>query len=327
MRVDLSGDPSITQLLNRVRNSAVAAQAHQDLPFEQVVEIAQPPRRMDLTPLFQVMFAWQNNEESNIQLPGVATKSTEMSYDIVKFDLDLTMYEANSEIVGGLSYSTALFERPTIERHVGYLQTMIQALVRNTTQSIAAVDILSVPEQDLLIETWNTIDIPYPANVCIHQIFEEQVDQLSDTIAVVHEDQTLTYRDLNMRANSLAHHLISLGVKPDMLVALCVERSLAMIVGILAILKAGGAYVPLDPVYASGRLLDIISDASPSIVLADTFGCRILGEEALSSMIVVDPNVIYDSSPHSPDVHDLTSQNLAYVIYTSGSTGKPKGVM
>ncbi|KAG0002140.1 hypothetical protein BGZ80_006022, partial [Entomortierella chlamydospora] len=327
IRVDLSGNPSISQLLERVHQCAVAAQTHQDLPFEQVVEIVQPPRRMDQSPLFQVMFAWQNNEEEKLHLPGVTIKPVEMSYDIVKYDLDLSLSETNGEIIGGLSYSTALFDHLTIERHVGYLQAMLQAIVNDSTQSIEEVDILSPSERELLLETWNATSMPYPDHLCIHQLFESQVVQTPDSIAVVFEDQRMSYGELNAHANILAHHLISLGLKPDTLVAICVERSLALIIGILAILKAGGAYVPLDPVYASERLLDIISDASPSILLADELGCHTLGEATLSSLTVIDVNVPMKGLTENPDVASLTTHHLAHVIYTSGSTGKPKGVM
>ncbi|KAF9346423.1 hypothetical protein BGX26_002079, partial [Mortierella sp. AD094] len=326
LRVDLSGNPSVSQLLERVRQCAVAAQAHQDLPFEQVVEIAQPPRRMDQSPLFQVMFAWQNNEEGKIQLPGMALNPTEMNYDVVKFDLDLSLCESNGEIVGGLSYSTALFDRPTIERHVGYLQTMLQAMV-DATQSIGAVDILSSSERELLLQTSNATNMPYPDHLCIHQIFESQVVQSPDAIAVVFEDQQISYGELNARANSLAHRLIGLGLKPDSLVAICVDRSLVMIIGLLAILKAGGAYVPLDPSFASERLHDILIDAAPSILVADDAGIAALGSSISESIVVVDPSVWSEMSIKNPLILELTSQHLAYVIYTSGSTGKPKGVM
>ncbi|KAF8943052.1 hypothetical protein BGZ46_006604, partial [Entomortierella lignicola] len=201
-----------------------------------------PPRRMDQSPLFQVMFSWQNNEDHIIRLPGASITPLEMSYGIVKFDLDLALCEHDGHIVGGLSYSTALFDRSTIERHVGYLECLIKAFVVDASQSVTGVDIISLAEHELLTKTWNAPTTIYPDHLCIHRAFENQVVQHPDAIALVHEGQTLTYHQLNMRANALAHHLIDLGVKPDMLVALCVERSLSMVVGILAILKAGGAY-------------------------------------------------------------------------------------
>ncbi|KAI1288934.1 hypothetical protein EDD11_009530, partial [Mortierella claussenii] len=327
VRIDLSGEPSLSQLLDRVRLTAVAAQAHQDLPFEQVVEILQPPRRIDQAPLFQVMFVWQNNEEGELRLPGITVKPVEMSYDIVKFDLDLELYESNNEIVGELRYSTALFDHPTIERHVSYLQNMLQAMAADVTQPFATVDMISPSEQELVLQTWNFIGEPYPDQMCMHQHFEEQAARLPDAAAILYEDQTLTYSELNARANRLAHKLIDLGVKPDDLVALCVERSPALVIGLLAILKAGGAYLPLDPVYASERLVDILSDAAPSVIVADKHGRNIIGDATLSSLTVVDPTLPLESPIANPKVSSLNSRHLAYVIYTSGSTGKPKGVM
>jgi len=327
MRVNLSENPTISELLERVRRQALAAHAHQDLPFEKVVEITQPTRRLDLSPLFQVMFAWQNNEQGELQLPDLTLSPLENTYDVAKFDLDLQLSEVGDEIVGYLIYSTALFEQPTIERHIGYLVEMLKAMVVDDAQPVTKVDILSSAETELLVHGWNEV-IAKPANpLCAHQKFEQQVALSPDSTAAVHEGQSLTYQQLNERANRLANHLIGLGVKPDTLVALCVERSFATVIGILAILKAGGAYLPLDPVYASSRLLDIISDAAPSIVIADALGQKTLGGGALSSLTVIDPNTEFETPAENPQVVDLTSKHLAYVIYTSGSTGRPKGVM
>ncbi|KAF9944546.1 hypothetical protein BGZ65_011892, partial [Modicella reniformis] len=230
-----------------------------------------------------------------------------------------------------------------MERHIGYLRTMLQAMAVNQEQTISNVDLLSPEERDLLLRTWNETEQEYPMHSCIHNLFEQQVDRTPQATALVFMDQSLSYSELNTRANNLAHHLIGLGVQPDMLVAICVERSFAMIIGVLAILKAGGAYVPLDPAYASERLRDILTDAAPSIVVADEFGQKVLREKMLSCGVVVDPNsalsseheltksggdsVALESVALDPQVPRLTSHHLAYVIYTSGSTGKPKGVM
>ncbi|KAG0037930.1 hypothetical protein BGZ83_003267, partial [Gryganskiella cystojenkinii] len=327
MRIDLSGDLTVTDLIDRVRHCTIAAQAHQDLPFEQVVEITQPPRSMDHSPLFQVMFAWQNFDTDDLDLPGLNITPMNSNYSVAKFDLNLTLWEGEGEIVGDMTYSTDLFEHSTIERHVGYLQTMLKALLTDVKQSITEVDLLSAKETDLLINTWNKVETSITSPICIHHLFEAQVSRTPDAVAVVHEGHFLTYQELNNKANRMAHHLIALGVKPDVLVALCVERSSAIVVGILAILKAGGAYVPLDPVYASSRLLDIIADAAPLIVVADSHGHETLGSAVLSSMTVVDPNGEFGTSDQNLEVVELNHSHLAYVIYTSGSTGKPKGVM
>jgi non-ribosomal peptide synthetase component F len=290
LRIDLSGDPTVRQLLERVRETALDAQNHQDLPFEQVVDIVQPPRSLSHSPLFQVMLVLQNNERSKWQLPGLEVVEIGSSYKLAKFDLSLGLYESDNGILGSLSYSTALFDRATMERHVGYLCSMLQAMVVDVDRPIMSVDLLSQTERDLVLREWNETQQDYPADLCIHHPFEQQVERTPQATALVFNGQSLTYAELNERANRLAHYLIELGVQPDSLVAICVERSFAMIVGVLGILKAGGAYVPLDPSYASKRLRDILADASPNIVVADASGKMALGEDASTSMTVVDPN-------------------------------------
>jgi amino acid adenylation domain-containing protein len=327
LRVDLSGKPTMRELLERVRQRTLDAYGHQDLPFEQVVEIVKPPRSMNHTPLFQVMFVWQNNEASELHLDGVQATSFGLHYDAVKFDLELGFTESDEKIVGSLRYATSLFDHATIEKHVGYLTTVLREMTSDVNQSISAPVLLSSDERTLLLETWNTTQEDYPTDVCLHQKFEQQVLRTPEATAIVCEEKSMTYSELNARANSLAHHLIQLGVQPETLVGICVERSLGMIVGVLAILKAGGAYLPLDPAFASDRLRDILSDASPSIVLADTTGTAAIQGLDLSRFTMIDPNSSFGGPAANPQISQLTSRNLAYVIYTSGTTGKPKGVM
>ncbi|MCG1042949.1 amino acid adenylation domain-containing protein [Mycetohabitans sp. B8] len=327
LRLDVSGEPSATQLLERVRRTTLEAQAHQDVPFEQVVEIVQPPRRLEHTPLFQVMFAWQSNERAVWDLPEVEVTPADWAYDVAKFDLNLHLHEAGGEMVGVLHYATALFDRATIERHIGYLQTMLQAMAADAQQPVTRVELLSPAERTLLLQTWNATQRDYPAHQCIHQLFEAQVERTPEAMALVYEEQTLSYAQLNAQANRLAHQLIELGVQPDARVAICVQRSPAMVVGLLAILKAGGAYVPLDPAYPDERLAHILTDAAPDIVLADAAGRAALGKAALAHRTVLDPNVLPARADTNPSVLALTSRHLAYVIYTSGSTGIPKGVL
>ncbi|KAF9346253.1 hypothetical protein BGX26_002258, partial [Mortierella sp. AD094] len=207
------------------------------------------------------------------------------------------------------------------------LQSLADALDHSPKMQVRDLEILPPAEHEMLIRSWNTTGAAYPDNLCIHQLFENQVEQTPDAIAVVYEDEELTYHELNARANSLAHYLIDLGVKPDSLVAFSVDRSLAMIIGLMAVLKAGGAYVPLDPTFASERLYDILTDASPSILVADNSGVKALGSSISPSMAVVDPNAQLEKRTSNPHISALGSHHLAYVIYTSGSTGKPKGVM
>ncbi|KAG0348110.1 hypothetical protein BGZ54_004719, partial [Gamsiella multidivaricata] len=204
---------------------------------------------------------------------------------------------------------------------------MLDSMATDVTQPISALDMLSPSEQNLLLHTWNATDSHYPHHLCVHQLFETQVERSPDAIALVHDGQSMTYQDLNERANSLAHHLIELGVQPDAPVGLCVERSLAMFIGLLAILKAGGAYVPMDPSFASDRLCDILADAAPAVLLADQPGRDALGASVPASTVVIDPSTLLQGHTDNPLVAELTPQHLAYIIYTSGSTGKPKGVM
>jgi amino acid adenylation domain-containing protein len=274
------------------------------------------------------MFAWQNNESSTWDLQGLQVTNYSLGYDVAKFDLELGLHEVNGRIVGSLSYATSLFKQETMERHIGYLEMILRAMVVDTDQDINSVDLLSSVERTLILHTWNETQEHYPNNMCVHHLFEQQVDRTPDSTAVVYEDKTLTYAELNARANSLAHHLISLGVQPDDLVAICVERSLEMIIGVLAILKAGGAYVPLDPSHASERLRDILCDASPVCLVADNGGLTAIGEAATQATTLVElscTNMPQISS--NPRILQLTPSHLAYVIYTSGTTGRPKGVM
>ncbi|TDB45252.1 non-ribosomal peptide synthetase, partial [Photorhabdus khanii] len=327
LRMDVSGDLTVTELLARVRQTALAAQEHQDLPFERVVEIVQPPRRLAHTPLFQVMFAWQNNESTAWQLPGLAVSPVDQAVDIIKFDLELGLSEEEGRIVGALSYATALFDQSTMERQVGYLHTVLQAMVAHAQQRIGEIDILAPAERKLLLETWNATETPYPEALCLHQLFEQQVERTPQATALVYEEQILSYAELNARANRLAHQLIALGVEPDQRVAICVSRSPAMVVALLAVMKSGGAYVPLDPTYPLERLAYILNDTTPSVALADAAGRVALGDKVLGGLTVLDPNTLPDQSDRNPQVPALTPQHLVYVIYTSGSTGQPKGVM
>ncbi|KAF9303913.1 hypothetical protein BGZ74_002792 [Mortierella antarctica] len=327
LRVDLSGNPTVRNLLERVRQSTLGAYGHQDLPFERVVEIVQPLRKLDHTPLFQVMFAWQNHEAGDWNLPDLDATAYKPGPDTAMFDLTLRLCESDQGIVGSLIYATSLFERSTIEKHIGYLCVMLQAMAEDSEQRITAIDLLSSTERTLLLQTWNATQEDYPDHLCLHHLFEQQVARTPEAIVVVHDGQSLTYAQLNARANCLAHRLIELSVQPGAIVAICVERSLSMVIGILAILKAGGVYLPLDPYYASDRLRVVLDDAAPTILVADKTGRTVLGASTISALTVVDPNNLFMYSAANPQIAHLTSRHLAYVIYTSGSTGRPKGVM
>ncbi len=333
LRLDLSGAPSVAELLARTRRTALGAQEHQDLPFEQVVEIVQPPRRLDHTPLFQVMLAWQNNAAPAFDLPGLRVEAAADGFDQVKFDLELNLCEHGEVIAGTLGYATALFDQATIERQRGYLLALLRAMVADARQAVGRIELLAADERAYLLEELNRTAAPYPEQQCIHELFEAQVRRAPDAVAVVDQDQRVSYGELNARANQLAHHLIGCGVRPDQPVAICLARGVAMVVGLLAILKAGGAYLPLDPAYPSARLHQVLEDAAPQLLLADAAGRAALGAEALADLTVIDlatPTPEWAHLPASdpdPRALGLTSRHLAYVIYTSGSTGTPKGVM
>nr|P0DUV4.1 RecName: Full=Malpibaldin synthetase; AltName: Full=Nonribosomal peptide synthetase mpbA; Short=NRPS mpbA [Mortierella alpina]QOW41314.1 malpibaldin synthetase [Mortierella alpina] len=327
LRVDLSGQPNMEQLLKRVRETTVSAQAHQDLPFEQVVEIAQPPRRMDQTPLFQVLFAWQNNDIEMLRLPDLDVTVEELSYDIVKFDLELELYEDKDEICGCLHYSTALFDASTVARHVGYLEAMLRAMATNISQPIETVELLGSTEEELLLQTWNQTEKPFPDDRCIHGLFEDQVERSPDAIAVVHDDRILTYRELNVRADIVAFQLARAGVRPGDSVLTLLSRSINSVVSQIAILKAGAVYVPMDPKAPADRLAYMAADSCARLLVTDE--CLIV---PISIQV---PILRLENQPSkNPERHDIvvisretTANDTAYVMYTSGSTGLPKGVM
>ena len=330
LRLATSG--TVAELLHKVKAQTLDVQEHQELPFEQIVEIVKPPRSLTQTPIFQAMLAWQSNNQEIPKFTDLKLEPEPVSYAVAKFDLTLDLRESGDRIVGGLRFATALFSRGTIERHAGYLRRALEAMAADSRQEVAGIDLLS-PEERMLLTSWNATEAPYPEHRCIHQLFEEQARKSPEATAVVHEDHSLSYFELNQQANRLAHQLIALGLKPDDCVPICVKRSLNMVVGMLAILKAGGAYVPLDPSYPSMRLTQILADASPKILLSDFSGRKALGAKTLERLMLVDldePNLQrmeQSATDPDPEALGLTSHHLAYVIYTSGSTGIPKGVM
>ncbi|MGJ0427606.1 amino acid adenylation domain-containing protein, partial [Methylobacter sp.] len=330
LRIDLSDSPTVAALIERVKIQTLNAQAHQDIPFEQVVEIVQPPRSLAYSPLFQVMFDWQSTPGGKLSLPGLSLAPVEVARASAQFDLSLSLKEDGDRIVGGLEYATALFDPDTVARYLGYWQALLAGMVADDSQAIARLPMLSEAERRQVLYGWNATDADYPRDRCVHELFEAQVRNNPDAVAVVFEDRRLTYAELNNRANQLAHYLHSLGVKPDDRVAICVERSLEMVVGLLGILKAGGAYVPLDPAYPADRQAYMLADATPKVLLTQERLKGILPQTEIHT-IVLDSD--WERIGEQPDTNPapqslgLTPQHLAYVIYTSGSTGQPKGVM
>jgi len=327
LRTYLGGNPSFQELLGRVREVALGAYAHQDLPFEKLVEELQPERDRSRTPLFQVMFVLQNTQTSALELPGLTVNSLNIDSGTAKFDLSLFIMETAQGLRASLEYNTDLFNVTTITRMLGNFQTLLEGIAANPQQPLSDLPLLTAAEQHQLLVEWNNTTKAYPQDNSSHQLFEAQVEQAPDAVAVVFEEEQLTYRELNARANQLAHYLQALGVGPEVLVGICVERSLDMVVGLLGILKAGGAYVPLDPAYPQERLAFMLKDASVSVLLTQT---RLVESLPQHQAPVVgldgDWELIAQYSEENP-FSGVTPENLAYVIYTSGSTGNPKGVL
>ncbi|MBD2208746.1 amino acid adenylation domain-containing protein [Nostoc linckia FACHB-104] len=326
LRSHLAGNPSFADLLQQVKQVALDAYAHQDVPFEQVVDALQLQRDLSHTPLFQVMFALQNAPMGNLELPGLQLSQLSIAAITSKFDLTLSMTETSQGLVGNWEYKTDLFDAETITRMAGHFQNLLTAIVANPRQTVQELPLLSDAELKQLLGNGNP-NTEYVVNQCLHQRFEEQVEKKPDAVAVTFADQHLTYAQLNERANQLAHYLQTLGVQPNVLVGICVERSLEMMVGILGILKAGGAYVPLDPDYPPERLAFMLDDSQVSVLLTQTKWLETL-PVTVAKTICLDTDW---EDIHSYSVENLQSgvlpENLAYVIYTSGSTGKPKGVL
>jgi len=326
LRTVLSGNLSFKTLLGRVREVALGAYTHQDLPFEKLVEELQPERDLSHTALFQVMFILQNAPMASLDLPGLTLRPLDIGSGTAKFDLTLYMMDTEQGLLGALEYNTDLFDACTITRMLGHFSTLLEGIVANPEERLSDLPILTEYERHQLLVGFNQHQIQNCNCIkqCIHQLFETQVEQTPDAVAVIFEDQQLTYQELNRRANQLAHYLQKLGVEPEVLVGICVERSLDMVVGLLGILKAGGAYVPLDPAYPKERLAFILQDAQVSVLLTQQ-----LLDFGLELPTVVYLDTEWESiAQHSADnpIRGAAADNLAYVIYTSGSTGKPKGV-
>ena len=264
-------------MLERVKGKALEAQQHQDMPFEQVVEMVQPERSLGHSPLFQVMFVWQNAPKEGLELAGLELRAMKgAGKRLAKFDMTLTLQEAGDgkRIVGGVEYARALFERETIARYVGYFRTLLEGMVADENADHRwTEDTAGGRDANSCCMEWNETKREYRSNRCVHELFEEQVERAGEATAVVFEEQELSYGELNRRANQLAHYLRKLGVKPDARVAICVERGVEMMVGLLGILKAGGAYVPLDPAYPVERLRYCLRNAEAAVLITQNQLC------------------------------------------------------
>ncbi len=325
LRGDLRGNPSFRELLRRVRDTTLRAYAHQDLPFERLVEELRPERDMSRTPLFQVMFVLQNAPMQTLELPELTLKAQELATDSAKFDLLLALMERPNGLIGGIEFNTDLFAPATIERMIGHFQELLAGIVADSDQPIASLPLLIATEREQILREWNR-SAADPAPGCVHHLLEAQVCRSPDAVALIHNDVQVTYSALNRRANQLAHYLRSLGLGPDRAAALLMPRSLELVLAVLAVLKAGAAYVPIDPQYPPERIAFMLADAQ-SLVLLTRDAQQSLPERAGKPLrVAVADWPRYAQSPqHNPDTA-VQPDNLAYVIYTSGSTGWPKGV-
>jgi aspartate racemase len=327
LRTSLAGDPSFSELLTRVREVALGAYANQETPFEKLVEALQPERNLNSTPLFQVMFVFQNAAAPELTLKGLTITKEELHGATAPLELTLEARETADGIRCVLEYQTDLFDAGTIETLARRFQLLLERAVVDAAQPVSRLTQLTESEQQLVVVSWNNTAREYARDRCIQQLFEAQVVETPETTAVVCKDQSLSYRELNKRANQLAHSLRARGVGAESLVGICVERSLEMIVAVLGVLKAGGAYVPLDPGYPRERLNLILQDAGVSLVLSQERLTGLLSEFSGAVLCVDDrPSPSEEQNVANP-VPVTDAENLAYVIYTSGSTGVPKGVM
>ena len=326
LRINLANNPSFQELLLKVKEICLDAYSHQDLPFEKLVEELQPERTLSHAPIFQVMFVFQNTPQETIKLADLTIEPINLKTQTAKFDLTLSLTETPAGLIGEWEYSTDLFDDATITRMNGHFQVLLAAIVANPDLEIGRLSILTEAEKHQLLVEWNDTKVEYPQDKCIHELFEEQVARTPENIAVVFEGEELTYRELNHRANQLAHYLQSLGVQSEVLVGICVERSLEMIVGLLGILKAGGAYVPLDPSHTQERLAFMLADTQASILLTQqSLVDQLPANKTHIICLDTDWEKINNQGQHNLTYHER-SDNLAYITYTSGSTGQPKGV-
>ncbi len=327
LRFDLSQQPTFETLLAQVRQVTQDAYDHQDLPFEMLMEKLQLERSLDRNPLVQVVFALQNAPASDWELPGLKIENLAWGVETVRVDIELHLREVAEGIEGFCVYNRDLFDAATIACMMQHFQILLEALALNPQQPVELLPLLTQQERHKLLVEWNDTFVDYACDRCIHQLFEEQVERVPDAVAVVFENQQLTYRELNSRANQLGHYLKSLGVGTDVLVGLCVERSIEIVVGLLGILKAGGAYVPLDPEYPTERLLLILEDTQISVLLTQKHLVEQLPKHQATQVFLEQIwSEIVGNNQDNP-TSGVTPTHLANVIYTSGSTGKPKGVM
>ena len=326
LRARLDGEPTFRELVGRVKEVALGAYAHQDMPFEKLVEELHPERSLSHNPLVQVFFALQNAPMDALQLSGLRLRAVETETKTAKGDMYFSLVEQEGALRGRVEYNTDLFDRATIQRMLEHYQVLLEAAVADPAQKVSALPLLRPEEREQLITGWNATKFDYPRRLCLHQLFEQHAARTPSAIACEYEDQQLSYGELNARANQVAHFLQSLGIGPGQRVGIFVERSLAMMVGLLGIQKSGAAYVPLDPSYPQERIRLTLDDAQVPVLLTQQSLVDSMPEhQAEVVMLDADWDSKFAIAKHKSR-DSVTPNDLVYVIFTSGSTGRPKGV-
>ncbi len=329
LKADLDGRMGFDELLAQARQRALEAQAHQDLPFEQLVEALQPERSLSHNPLFQVLFNYQSEARGNGQafrFDELQMESVQFDSRTAQFDLTLDLTDEEQRFCAVFDYATDLFDASTVERLAGHWRNLLRGIVANPRQRLGELPLLDAPERRQTLSEWNPAQRECAVQGTLQQRFEEQARQRPQAVALILDEQRLSYGELNARANRLAHCLIARGVGADVPVGLALERSLDMLVGLLAILKAGGAYLPLDPAAPEERLAHILDDSGVRLLLTQGHLLERLPRQAGVEVLAID-GLVLDGYAESDPLPTLSADNLAYVIYTSGSTGKPKGTL
>lgn len=327
LRTDLSGNPPFDNLLAQVRNAVLEAQSHQDLPFEQLVETLHPERNLSYSPLFQIMFVLQNQAGLPTKLPDLEIRAIDDESRVSKFDLTLHIHEDQGGLAGSFEYNTALFEPATMARVAECYTALLQGIADVPQSRLSELPLLTLEGRRQVLFAWNATGADYPKRQCLHQLFEAQVKKTPDADALGFAGQTLSYAELNAKANQLAHYLRAKGVSPDMPVGLCVARSLEMAVGMLGTLKAGGAYLPVDPLYPEERIAYMLEDAGIAVLLTQQRLAATLPHTVKETICLDSDWQAIAQWPADNPAHCNHPLDLAYIIYTSGSTGLPKGVM
>ncbi|MBV9787872.1 MAG: amino acid adenylation domain-containing protein [Chloroflexi bacterium] len=327
LRTDLTGNLTFREVLGRVREVALGAYAHQDVPFEEVVDALQPARDLSRHPLFQVMFALQNVGMALPSFPGLTTSALSIDFGTVKLDLSLAMAETSAGLSGALEYSADLFTATTVERMAAHFELLLTQVVADAGRRVMELPLLLASERQVLLDAWNATAQPYAQERLAHELLAQQAARTPEATALICGTERLSYAALDQRANQLARHLQALGVGPETRVALVLDRSLDLVVALLAVWKAGGAYVPIDPSYPAERVAFILSDAAPVVVLTQA-SLRATLPETAAQIVSFDTDAdAVAAQPETPPVSGVGLTNLAYLIYTSGTTGTPKAVL